>query len=165
MSVKPRTIDNLGVDASIRYAKDQELFETRLIEESRLIPQKTEVTVAKPFLPSEFDQFYSIGKTVSWALFSPPPNFFNLDKGLFTYQLIPSLGDYEKLEAESDKIETIEDVLQKAREKSEDREQSEDEREQEEKDQKVLLALFQCIDKLNKALTMINARRNQYQRG
>jgi len=164
MTVKPRTIDNLGVDASIRYAKDQDFFETRLIEESRLIPQKTEVTVAKPFELSEFDQTYSVGKTISWALFSPPPDFYSRDKGLFSYQLIPSLGSYEKLETDSDKIETLEDVLEKSEER-EGRGQSNQEREKDENQRKTLLALFQCIDKLNKTLTMINARRNQYQRG
>ena len=164
MSVKPRTIDNLGVDASIRYAKDQELFETSFIKESQLIPQKTEVTVAKPYVPSEFDQIFSVGKTVSWALFSPPPNFFIFDKRLFTYQLIPSLGDYEKMESDSDKIEALESAFDKSREKS-GRGKPDSEQEKDEKDRKALIALFQCIDKLNKTLTTINARRNQYQRG
>lgn len=164
MTVKPRTIDNLGVDASIRYAKDQELLEPRLIEESRLIPQKTEVTVAKPLELSEFEKTYSLGRTSSWALFSPPPDFYSRDKGLFSYQLIPSLGGYEKLEADSDKIETLEDVLEKSDER-EGRGQSDQEREKDEKSRQTLLALFQCIDKLNKTLAMINARRNQYQRG
>lgn len=164
MSVKPRTIDNLGVDASIRYAKDQELFETSLIKESQLIPQKTAVAVAKPYVPSEFDQMFSVGKTVAWALFSPPPNYFVFDKRLFSYQLIPSLGDYEKFESDSDKIEALESVFDKSREKS-GRGQRDSEREKDEKERKTLVALFQCIDKLNKTLTMINARRNQYQRG
>jgi hypothetical protein len=163
MSVKPRTIDNLGVDASIRYAKDQALFETNLIEESRLIPQKTQVTVGKPLELSEFDQTYSVGKTISWALFSAPPNFYSKDIGLFSYQLIPSLGGYEKLEADSDKIESLEDVLEKSHERK--RGQSDQEKEKDERNRQTLLALFQCIDKLNKTLSMINARRNQYQRG
>lgn len=164
MTIKPRTIDNLGVDASIRYAKDQELFETSFIEESRLIPKKTEMTIAKPSALSEFDQVYTVGKTISWALFSPPPNFYTYDKGLFSYQLIPSLGNYEKLEADSDKIETLEDVIEKFHD-GQEQDQSDQEREKDEKDRQILLALFQCIDKLNKTLTLINARRNQYQRG
>jgi len=162
MTTKPRTIDNLGVDASIRYAKDQELYEASLIEESRLVPQKTEVSVVQPYILSDFEQFYSIGKTASWALFSPPPNFALYDKRLFSYLLIPSLGDYEKLEADSDKLESLENVLQK---QEEGKEESEEEREKEEKDRQVLVALLQCITKLNKTLTLINSRRNQYQRG
>ena len=164
MTVKPRTIDNLGVDASIRYAKDQELFEAKLINESQLIPLKTEVSVAKPYVPSEFDQIYSIGKTISWALFSPPSNYYLSDKGFFSYQLIPSLGDYEKLEDDSDKLENLEDKFRKWQEDSSE-EQSDDEREKNESDRKLLLALFQCISKLNKSLSFINSRRNQYQRG
>jgi len=164
MTVKPRTIDNLGVDASIRYAKDQELFEPHLIGESRLIPQKTEVSILKPAALSEFDQIYTVGNTISWALFSPPPNYYTYDKGLFSYQLIPSLGNYEKLEADSDKIEALESALEKSDEKQR-RGPSDPEREKDEKNRKSLLALFQCIDKLNKNLTLINSRRNQYQRG
>lgn len=158
MTVKPRTIDNLGVDASVRYAKDQELYEARYIEEARLIPQKTEISVAMPYVPSEFDQFFSLGKTVSWALFSPPPTYYSGDKALFSYLLIPSLGDYEKLEASSDRIESLESVLDQEKDSSSDQEKDKRER-------KTLAALFECIEKLNKALVLINSRRNQYQRG
>lgn len=164
MTVKPRTIDNLGVEASIRYAKDQELFEARFLEESRLIPQKTEVSVAKPHALSEFDQTFSVAKTVSWALFSPPPNYFSNNKPLFSYQLIPSLGDYEKLEADSDKMESLEDALHKSYDDS-GQEQSQEDMDKNEKERQTLSELFACLGKLNKALTLINARRNQYQRG
>jgi hypothetical protein len=164
MTVKPRTIDNLGVDASVRYAKDQELYEARYIEEARLIPQKTEVSVAKPYVPSEFDQFFSVGRTVSWALFSPPPNYYAGDKALFSYLLIPSLGDYEKLEAGSDKIESLQGVLDQEKEGS-GQSFDEGEKDGEERERKTIAALFECIGKLNKALVLINSRRNQYQRG
>ena len=163
MSVKSKTIDNLGVDASIRYAKDQEAIDVRFIQESQLVPSKTEISVATPYTPSEFDQLYSLEKKISWALFSPPPNYFNAEKSLFSYLLIPSLGDYEKLEADLDKVEGVEDLLKKPHKKS-DRDSSHDEK-QDEKDRKTLLALLQCIGKLNKILGVVNARRNQYQRG
>lgn len=159
MTVKPRTIDNLGVDASIRYAKDQQLFEAGFIEASRLIPQKTVVSVAKPYALSEFDQKYSVGKTISWALFSPPPQSSGTSLSLFSYQLIPSLGGYEKIEADSDKLECLEPIGDESEDKSED------ERKKEEKERLILLALFQCLNKLDKALALINSRRNQYQRG
>jgi hypothetical protein len=163
MSVKPRTIDNLGVETSIRYAQDQERLDARIIKESQLVPQKTEVSVATPFVLSEFDQVYSLGKTVPWALFSPPPNYYNAGKALFSYLLIPSLGDYEKLEADLDKVEGVEDLLKKPHKKS-NQGFTRDEK-QDEKERKTLLALLQCLNKLNKTLALINARRNQYQRG
>ncbi len=157
MSVKSRTIDNLGKDASIRYAKDQELFERLIIADSILIPNKTEVSVAKPNFLSEFEQSYSVGKTTAWALFSPPPNFFGAAKTLFSYRLIPSLGEYEKWETDSDKLESFDAMKWEEKE--------EDESDKHEKERQILLALFQCISQLDKSLSLINARRNQYQRG
>lgn len=95
MSVKPRTIDNLGLESSVRYAKDIEQLDRRFIEESKWIPQKTTVSVAKPYVPSEFDHlFTSIGTTL-WAAFLPPPEYYDRVGRFFSYQLIPSLGSYE----------------------------------------------------------------------
>ena len=112
MTVKPRTIDNLGVESSIRYAKDQEALDTRLIQDSRFIPQKTEVSVLKPYVPSELEQYFAPGKITIWASFSPPPDYLLQGKPLFSYQLIPSLGSYEKQEADSDKLESLESALE-----------------------------------------------------
>ena len=163
MTVKPRTVDNLGTDASIRYAKDQQFFEARYIEESRLIPQKAEVSVATPLALSEFEQTFSLGKTLSWALFSPPPNYAPHGAPLFSYQLIPSLGGYEKLEADADKLEAILSDEQSKREKK-DRQSDQGESEQE-TERKLLASLILCINQLDKTLMQINGRRNQYQRG
>jgi len=166
MTVKPRTIDNLGVESSIRYAKDQEALDTRLIQDSRFIPQKTEVSVFKPYVPAELEQYFAAGKVILWASFDPPPDYFLYGKPLFSYQLIPSLGGYEKQEADSDKLESLEDALNKpfARKQSKEGDQQK-EREEEEKERQILLALLKCIGALDKTLTLINSRRNQYQRG
>ncbi|MDE3045960.1 MAG: DUF5399 family protein [Verrucomicrobiota bacterium] len=164
MSVKPRTIDNLGIDSSIRYAKDKQLLDPRLIEESKWIPQKTEISVTRPFVPSEFDQLFSFVRTVQWALFASPPNYEAQARALFSYQLIPSLGTYEKQEADNDKLAAIEDALKKRREQRK-KQQDDREEQEEEKERQILAALFQCIEKLDRTLTLINAKRNQYQRG
>jgi hypothetical protein len=163
MSVKqPRTIDHLGIESSIRYAKDRQLLDTRLIEESKWVPSKTEVSVTKPYVPSEFDQLFSLGRTVQWAMFSPPSEYEANTRSLFSYQLIPSLGGYEKQEADADKISALEDALHK-REKRQG--QGQKEQEEEERETEILMALLKCIERLDRTLTVINARRNQYQRG
>jgi hypothetical protein len=160
MSVKPKTIDNLGVEASVRYAKDKELFESHLIEESKLIPQKTTVQTLTPYVSSDFDELFAVERSSIWAAFSPPPEYQYSAKPLFSYQLIPSLGSPEKLEAESDKLQSLEDALHK--EHKEGQEQQDD---SEEKERQALLALLKCIKQLDKTLSLINARRNQYQKG
>lgn len=162
MSIKSRTIDNLGIGANERYAKDQQLFEPKFIEESRLVPQKTEISVLKPYVSLEFEQLFSFGKRTPWAAFAPPPNYYPETKSLFSYQLIPSLGGYEKQEADEDKLESMEDVLKKPYKSSAQKLEGSD---GEEKERQTLISLFQCINKLDKTLSFINSRRNQYQRG
>lgn len=165
-SATPRTIDNLGVDASIRYAKDQSTVERRFIEESLLIPQKTEISRTTPSALSEFDQFFSADKKIPWALFEPPPNYLSTQRTLFSYQLLPSLGEYEKMEADIDKLDSLGDALDKERKESrQSLQEAMEEQNEQEKERQMLMALFHCIHKLDKVLGIVNARRNQYQRG
>lgn len=161
MSVKPRTIDNLGMDTSVRYAKDKELLDLRMVEDSKWISKRIEVSVTKPYVPSDFDKLFSAKPTMQWALFSAPPEFEAHTRALFSYQLIPSLGTNEKQESDTEKLIALEDALDKEkRQGKDDREQQEDEH-----DRKRLLALLKCIEKLDNTLIFINSRRNQYQRG
>ena len=160
MTAKPRTIDNLGLDASIRYAKDKELFEARFIEESQIVSRKTEIPVSRPYIPSEFDKMFSAAKTLIWASFSPPPEPLTTANTLFSYQLIPSLGTYEQTE---DTEQLLEDALQRRRDS--DQEQSDREKQQEEREKQLIKDLLACIKKIDKSLNLINSRRNQYQRG
>ena len=160
MTSKPRTIDTLGIDASIRYAKDKELFEANFIEESQIVSKKTEIPVSRPYVPSEFEQTFSAAKTLMWADFSPPPETFSTGSSLFSYQLIPSLGTYEQYEGAE---QLLEDALQRRRES--DQNSSDKEKQQEEKEKQLIQDLIACIAKIDKSLNLINSRRNQYQRG
>jgi hypothetical protein len=162
MEAKSRTIDNLGIQASIDYAKNLELYDSSFIEESRLIPQKTEIASIRPYIPSEVDAFFNPARESSWALFTPPPNYFTYNKALFSYQLVPSLGSQEKQQADADKLEQLEDYLDKRRGKEG---KNERERDEEEEERETLLAMFHCLRRLDKTLGLINSRRNQYQRG
>ncbi len=163
-SVKPRTIDNLGLDSSVRYARDVEANDARLLEDSKIISRRMEMPVTKPYTPSEFDKLFSFGRSVHWALFTAPPESETTVRSLFSHQLIPSLGSLEKQESDIDKILALEDALNKPRKK---RLGTWDEREEkeEEEERKTLSALLKCIERLDRTLTYINARRNQYHRG
>jgi hypothetical protein len=153
---KPRTIDHMGIDTSSRYARDKAQLDTKLIEDARLIPSKTEVSVVKPYVPTEFEEFFSPLKQHLWASFAPPPDYFAFAKPLFSYQLIPSLGGTEKQEADTEKLEALEDALHK---------DSEGQQQEEERERQILLNLMQTIGRLDRTLSLINSRRNQYQRG
>ncbi len=153
---KPRTIDNLGLDASIRYARDKELYAPISVEEAQFVSRKTEISVAKPYVPSEFEELFSSAKTVIWALFSPPPESLTSGSNLFSYQLIPSLGSYEK---QDDAEERLEDAL-KQRKRQSDKEKERDRREK-----NLISDLLANIENIDKSIELINSRRNQYQRG
>ncbi len=159
MTTKPRTIDNLGTEASIRYARDKELFEPKFIEESRFVSGKTEIPSSKPYAPSEFDQMFSSRKTNVWASFSAPPDSLANPNTLFSYQLIPSLGEG----VQEDGVLFLEDALQKK--KGSKKRKSKKDKEEEEEEKGLLSLLLACIQKIDKSLALINSRRNQYQRG
>lgn len=164
MSLKPRTIDNLGIEASVRYAKDKELFEPLFLEESRIVSQKTEIPALSPYIASDLEELFATTSTSIWASFEPPPNF-NFFKPLFTHQIIPSMGGYEKQEQALEKIEGIEDALQKDKRRGKRKGFDSSEEDHDEKERKTLVSFFQCMQKLDKTLAFINSRRNQYQKG
>ena len=164
MSVKPRTIDNLGLEASVQYAENQKLYDARLMEESRLVPQRSQTPSVKPYVPIEVDQYFTIGRGSSWALFTPPPDFFIYGDTLFSHQIIPSLGPQEKQEADAEKLEHLEDYLSKEQKRGKKRE-SKDQQEQDQRERETILAMFKVLKDLDKVLALINSRRNQYQRG
>jgi len=157
MSVKSRTIDNLGLESSVRYARDKEQLDLRLIDDSKWVSRHIEIPATKPYVPSEFDQLFSAKPTIQWAFFAPPPATDAEMRALFSYQLIPSLGSTEKQEAETEKLAALKDSLDKGKPQDKDS--------QEEGQRKRLLAFFKCLEKLDKTLLLINSRRNQYQRG
>ena len=111
MTVKSRTIDNLGPDASVRYAQDKELLDARFLEEAKWLGQKLEISVTAPYVPSEFDQLFSSERLNLWAVFGAPPNYGIQTRTLFSYQLIPSLGTYEKQEADLEKLHSLQNSM------------------------------------------------------
>ena len=163
MTIKPRTIDNLGIETSSRYAKDQAQLDAKIVEESRFIPQKAEISVVRPYLPTEFEEYLLPNKLVIWASFAPPPEFFSYSGSLFSYQLIPSLGDSEKQEEDTEKLEALESAIDKQFEggKQDQHEQNPEE----ERERKTLLGLLKVIGQLDRTLSHINSCRNQYQKG
>ncbi|MBI3508816.1 MAG: DUF5399 family protein [Chlamydiia bacterium] len=162
VNIKSKTIDDLGIDASKQYAENQRLYDPSLIEESRLVAPRSQIPTVMPYAPSEMDAYFSVGKGNSWALFTPPPEFVVYGENFFSYQLIPSLGPQEKQDADAEKLQHLEDFLDKERGK---KGQSNDDEEEDEEQKERLIAMFQCLQKLDKTLNLINARRNQYQRG
>ncbi len=170
---EPRTIDNLGVEVSTRYAEDKRLFDEAFIKEARAIPVQTEIEVTTPFFPSEIEALLHAQRThIPWAFFSAPALYFEQRKRLFTYQLIPSMGSEDKNESQALKIlaklkSMADERVQRDKEGKGKRELYEEEREieEEEREKKILTSLLNSIALFDKLIIEINSRRSQYQKG
>jgi hypothetical protein len=172
----PRTIDNLGMDVSTRYAEDQKILDKTLIKEAQVVTGQTQIDVTIPFFPSEVEALlHGTLLQKSWALFFPPALYFEQRKRLFTFQSVPSLGSEDKQASQVDKILAQLEMLEmkKVKERREGKgqgqhqEQKEEENvlEEAEKEKKILTALLQTIAFIDKLCVDINSRRSQYQKG
>lgn len=155
----PRTIDNLGVDVSTRYAQDQEVLEKDLIREAPSIPLQTTIEVTSPSYPSELDALLKTQPThASWALFTPPEGYYEQKNKLFTFQLIPSLGSDDKKDSQTQKIEAR---LQAEEEKS----KNPYELEQHIKKKGAIISLLKKISIFDNMITDVYSRIGQYKKG
>ena len=95
----PRTIDNLGVEVSTRYAQDQD-YDRSIITDARVSGQ-TQIDVTRPSAGSELDQLLNLEtKVTPWSSFQAPLNFYTQKRGLFSpLGICPSLGTEEKQES------------------------------------------------------------------
>ncbi len=170
----PRTIDDLGVAVSTRYAEDQKRYDSSLIKESHAIPPQTSIEVTLPLSPSELDTLIQTAPLqLAWGSFLAPAFYAEQRKKLFTYQSIPSLGSEDRLESQTQKIQTklhlIEEKVQKDKEEADKdpqkRRQLQQSLDQEEREKKILINLLNTIALLDKLIVDINSRRSQYHKG
>lgn len=171
--VEPRTIDNLGIETSVRWAQDQKFLDKTLIKESPFVTLSSRVDVAVPFFKSEFDSlFQTTQRFVPWALISSPKGYNLQLMRLFTFQTIPSLGTEEFLTAQIEKIKDKIDASKEERAKRlskgegapyrwEDTKEEEDETRQ----AKTFTALLEYLQTVDTLLIQINSRRSQYSKG
>jgi len=189
----PRTIDNLGVEVSTRYAEDRQILDETLVKESYKIPSQTRIEVTTPFVPQELEAILQAQPTsVTWASFIPPSKYFEQRNLLFTFQLIPSMGSEDKKESQALKIlaklkalteqrvsrdkehqnkkqqPDTEHAEEKNKKEQKNRQQqyaAERAEEEEKKEQKILTSLLSTIGLFDKLIIEINSRRSQYQKG
>jgi hypothetical protein len=151
--VEPKTVSNLPVDVSIRWAEDQKfLEETRpILTESGLVPSHTQKDVLFPFVFSELDVLLGIRRVhPTWAHFIPPQGYQEQRRRLFTSRIAPSLGSEEDFD----------NKIQKVGAAGEKEEEGHDKRETE-----ILLRLLKMMLDLDKNLIFVLTRRTQYQKG
>lgn len=147
---EPKTVSNLPLDVSIRWAEDQKrLEETQPIvgRDAAFASNQAQTETILPFKPSDFDQLFGLAQLhPSWATFEQPPGFLFLRRRIFRSQLMPFLGSDEQQEALMSRIQHV----------GEDKDKQEQER---------LINLLQLLQRLNKDLIDISTRCKQYQKG
>jgi len=153
-----RTIDDLGLDISNRYAEDQKTYDKTLIKEARDIPSQTRVDTTTPSYASEFDALFELDKRGAvWAKFTPPPGYHTSRRRLFAEQTIPSLGSLDKQDAQLEKVESYGEQQKEAVGPSR--------AEEVDKETKILLTLLEKIHSCDEELVDTNSKRSQYHRG
>ncbi len=148
MDAHPVTIDNLGIDASRTYAKNQELLDKNLRADSLSISKKTEISVISPYLAEGEDRQFAVGVAQGWVVFSLPKNYGIDVARLFTYQLAPSLGSQEEEEAIIESLSLLEGLNPL-----------------EEVERKKILSCLKMLKELRKLMEQIIGRCNQFHRG
>ncbi len=160
MSIKPKTIDNLGIDSHNAYALKEDFFDPDIIQYSS-ISNNTDVIISSDQLNTELNKILGIDqKNQSFANFVEPQDLTFAKKELFSTYIIPSLGTDERKLDRKNKIKKKK-KFKKAKLKL--KEQIEEEKEEEEKES--LISFFNCLDIMEKDLIEINAKRSQYHKG
>lgn len=94
-----KTVDNLGIDAHINYARSEGLKDISGGQEAVRISSVAEYD---NFAPTTYDQFSTLFNTnirnIPWGVIDKPQGYDIQQKRVFTYQIAPSLGSEEKQE-------------------------------------------------------------------
>jgi len=68
-----KTVDQLGIGPSARYARDQAALQGKVIQDAH-IAKRIEVEVVTPYRPTEFEKYATTNERAPWASFSAPPD-------------------------------------------------------------------------------------------
>ena len=148
---EPKTVSNLPVDVSVRWAEDQKLLEqTRpYLTESVGIMQHAVKDVSTPAVFSEIDLLLGTLRIhPTWASFQIPSKFNEQRRRLFTSKLAPFIGTDEQQDLQ---IERVEAYAEEGEEKKREKE--------------TVLKLLKLVHSLNRDLREIISRCCQYQKG
>jgi len=166
-----KSIDNLGIDSSIKYAENQSELVTT--QEMTRVPVKvsssTQLQTATP-IASEFDTIFQTNmRNKGWANFLTPPGYNVVGRSCFSFQMLPSLRSEDTLVNLKQKIS---DLLEKKRIQikaikgtNQEKLEAELTYKKTESDAGKISNLLETIHNLDKILTDLNTQKNRYQRG
>jgi hypothetical protein len=140
----PRRIDQLGREASQRYADDQEQLDPRF-RGANAISGRTEITVSTPTFPGELEALLGLAQGhAPIASLLPPPNHEQQRGGLFLHQIAPTFGPEGKSMLQARRL--LEDTP-------------------EDPGKEVIAHLVTTIDHINGEIVECNSKLGQYHKG
>jgi hypothetical protein len=152
--VEPKTVSNLPLDVSIRWAKDQELLtQTQpMTQDADSIAKHAVSDVNLPTSQSQVEILLGLyTRNPTWAAFQMPKGFVGQRRRLFTSQLVSFLGSDEQQDSLITRIQGA---------SGEDTDKDEWDQEK-----NLLLQVMKLMNMLNKDLIDIVSRCKQYQKG
>ena len=152
--VEPKTVSNLPLDVSIRWAEDQKFLEETkpIIQDAGGISRHVQTEVILPTSQSQVDILLGLfGRHPTWAVFQMPRGFAGQRRRLFTSQLVSFLGTDEQQDTLIGRIEGATG--------------DEEDKEAWEREKNLILQLMKLMNLLNKDLIDIMSRCKQYQKG
>lgn len=158
----PKTIDNLGPEVSIDYAKRQEDNSAGFLQDTAFVSTQSSMSVTDPSYVDQLATLFGTQAGSKWALVEAPQDRGSLS--LFTSGCIPSLGSYEQREVVMDNIKSL---VEEAEGKLEAGKSSLPFEEQTSlrktiTDGKSLLGAYEMINDLDRTKDAITASLNQY---
>ncbi len=102
------TIDNLPIGNNNRWAQDQEaLANGPAVKEDRLVAGPARADVTEPAYISHISTFTGQDQiNIPWSIIEPP-SIYSAKTNLFTQDLIPRMGNNEKLEAVKNRLKSL----------------------------------------------------------
>ncbi|MBM3202106.1 MAG: hypothetical protein FJZ56_06840 [Chlamydiae bacterium] len=95
---KNLTIDNLGPEASVRWAEIQEEIDLRFTTDVAIVHKQASAPIVDMAVVSEFDQLFELKNNPSWALFCPFKGYALHLKNLFQRKLMPKIEIQESID-------------------------------------------------------------------
>src|SRR5262249_17500179 len=105
----PEEISNLPIQSHQRYAEDQEALKRAPgLKEDRLIAGPAQVDVTEPAYPSSLTALTGQDlANLQWALIDPPAIMGARRTDIFKEDLIPRLGNNQKLQILKERLESL----------------------------------------------------------
>lgn len=161
MTVDPKTIHNLGKDASTAYAqlaRVRDEFKSSVVQDPSVIQKIQEFPVLSPQAQSDFNTKYLSKASALTAKFSEPLE--SAQSAVFTFELIPSLGSFEQFEEPQGLVDKLIQEHLKENPNINDKQLQAIQ-----KEEPIVVRFLSTYHFLSKTLADIQAQRNRFQRG